>query len=413
MINAFTLIELLIVIAVIAILSLVVIFVINPAVLLEQGRDSSRTSDMTVLNLNVKFASEVASGGGVSLGSPDTVYVSIPDPVATSTAGDQCQGLGLVTLPTGWAYHCAASSTYRNVDGTGWIPINFTTLPGGSPSAVLPVDPVNQTSTFLYYTYVTDTSDEYQLYAHFESPSYQAQEATEGGGSGLDPATYKLGTNVNIAPFAGGMDGYWPFTEGSGATTADLSGYGNTGTLTNVSWISGNQGAALSFNGNNSIVTVNSNADIIGSGPFTFIAWINATTSPYDGPLFSTVYTSCAIIANWAPAAQFSCTNDNYSDSASTGSGSFTSYLGSWSQVAAVRYADGTYTLYINGNQAGSANQNVGSVHVSLGPTTMGCVGDGPPCAPNAEFSGGINNIMLYNRPLSATEIATIYNATK
>jgi prepilin-type N-terminal cleavage/methylation domain-containing protein len=167
--KGFTLIELLVVIAIIAILSVVVILVLNPVVLLEQARDSSRISDLTVLNNNVNFVSQAGIGYGISLGSPDTVYVSIPDPDATSTVGDQCQGLGLRTLPSGWAYHCAASSTYRDVNGTGWVPINFTSLPGGSPSAALPVDPVNQTSSFLYYTYVTDGNGNYQIYAHFES----------------------------------------------------------------------------------------------------------------------------------------------------------------------------------------------------------------------------------------------------
>ncbi len=410
--KGFTLIELLVVIAIIAILSVVVIFALNPVVLLEQGRDSSRMSDMAVLNNNINFASEVGSGGGISLGSPDTVYISIPDPVATSTAGDQCQGLGLGTLPSGWAYHCAASSTYHNVNGTGWVPINFTILPGGSPSGALPVDPVNQTSTFLYYTYVMNSSYQYQLYAHFESPSYQAQESTEGT-PGIDPETYKIGTNVDIAPFAGGMAGYWPFTEGNGATTGDLSGYGNTGTLTNVSWITGTHGAALSFNGNNSIVTL-SNADVIGSGPFTFIAWVNATTSPDLEILFTTGYTGCTIVAAWAPGANFDCTNTNYANVATAGSnGSYTSYLGHWTQVAAVRNINGAYTLYINGSQVGFANQNAGPVTGGGGYTVIGCGGYSPPCAPNGDFSGEMNDIFLYSRPLSATEIAAIYNATQ
>ena|ERR1039457_6451261 len=42
-----------------------------------------------------------ADVNGSSIGQSNTVYVSIPDPTATSTAGDQCQGLGLLTLPTG------------------------------------------------------------------------------------------------------------------------------------------------------------------------------------------------------------------------------------------------------------------------------------------------------------------------
>lgn len=95
--SVFTLIELLIVIAVIAILSVVVILVLNPAELLRQSRDSNRIADMASLNSALGIYSSDQSTG--SLGTINTIYVSIPDPTATSTTGDQCQGLGLPMLP--------------------------------------------------------------------------------------------------------------------------------------------------------------------------------------------------------------------------------------------------------------------------------------------------------------------------
>jgi type II secretory pathway pseudopilin PulG len=98
--SAFTVIELLVVIAMIAILSIVVILTLNPAALLQQSRDSNRVSDMSTLNtaLGVYLAQ-----GGSSLGSSSVVYVSIPDPTATTTAGDQCQGLASEVPPGGLA----------------------------------------------------------------------------------------------------------------------------------------------------------------------------------------------------------------------------------------------------------------------------------------------------------------------
>jgi prepilin-type N-terminal cleavage/methylation domain-containing protein len=93
----FTLIELLVVIAILAVLAVVVILTLNPAGLLQESRDSNRLSDMATLNTSLSLA----DNSGESLGSANTVYVSVPDPVATSTAGDQCQGLGLPTLPGG------------------------------------------------------------------------------------------------------------------------------------------------------------------------------------------------------------------------------------------------------------------------------------------------------------------------
>lgn len=107
--KAFTLIELLIVIAIIAILAVVVIFTLNPPQLLMQSRDANRISDMSTLNSALGF---YLAQGGIALGNSNTVYVSIPDSTATSTAGDQCQGLGLPALPSTYTYQCAASSTY-------------------------------------------------------------------------------------------------------------------------------------------------------------------------------------------------------------------------------------------------------------------------------------------------------------
>src|SRR5712691_11704897 len=100
--SAFTLIELLIVIAIIAVLAVVVILTLSPAELLRQARDSNRLSDMDTIT---KAISLYTLDVGNSLGNASTTYVSIPDPSATSTAGDQCQGLGLPALPSGWGYH--------------------------------------------------------------------------------------------------------------------------------------------------------------------------------------------------------------------------------------------------------------------------------------------------------------------
>src|ERR1700677_2137794 len=92
--KGFTLIELLVVIAIIAILSVVVILTLNPAELLRQNRDSSRLSDMTTLNDAVSlYSQDQSSASNFSLGSSSVVYVSIPDPTATSTSGTNCASL--------------------------------------------------------------------------------------------------------------------------------------------------------------------------------------------------------------------------------------------------------------------------------------------------------------------------------
>jgi len=189
--SAFTLIELLVVIAIIAILAVVVLVTLNPAELLRQSRDSNRLSDLATLNSAINIYNEDQGGGaGYSLGSPSITYLSISDPAASTTARTNCVGVG-GTIATNTPYfNCPASSTARNVNGQGWIPINFTTMSAGSPIGSLPVDPTNSTSSNLYYTYQTNGST-YRLNAIPESQKYQAS-------LGQSPLSFTAGSNTTL-----------------------------------------------------------------------------------------------------------------------------------------------------------------------------------------------------------------------
>jgi prepilin-type N-terminal cleavage/methylation domain-containing protein len=228
--TGFTLIELLVVVAIVAIVAIVLVYTINPAELFRRARDSTRLSDLDTITKAISiYQTDVSSG---SLGVASTTYISIPDPAATTTAGTNCASLGLPSPPSGWSWHCAASSTYRNTDGTGWIPLNFKQISFGSPLGSLPVDPVNTTSTGEYYTYTTGGS--YKLTSRFESEKYTPQAGTDGG---PDPALYEVGSNKDLAPFVGGLVGWWKFDE-TGTTANDSSGYGNNGTMYSSTTIS-------------------------------------------------------------------------------------------------------------------------------------------------------------------------------
>ena len=157
--SAFTLIELLVVIAIIAILAVVVVLTLNPAELLRQSRDADRVSDMATLTSAINLYSADQSGApSYSLGTPSTTYFSFYDPAATSSVGTNCATAGLFQQPYGWSYQCPASSTLRNVNNTGWIPVNFSGISSGSPFGALPIDPSDSSSSHLYYTYTTNGS---------------------------------------------------------------------------------------------------------------------------------------------------------------------------------------------------------------------------------------------------------------
>src|SRR4051812_47242950 len=149
--SAFTLIEFLVVIAIVAVLSVVLVVVLNPTELLNQAKDSNRIANLDQLHSALRVYTYEAPSGFA--GTSSIVYTSLLDPSTTSTLGSDCSSLGLLALPGGWTYHCAASSTYRKADGTGWVPVNFNSVPEVSTVESLPIDPVNSSSTRYYYTY--------------------------------------------------------------------------------------------------------------------------------------------------------------------------------------------------------------------------------------------------------------------
>ncbi len=188
--DSFTLIELIITISIIGILAATVVVVVNPAQLLEQGRDGRRISDLN--SINQAISTYVYQGPGLSgLGSSDTVYVSLPDTTST------CSNLNLPTLPGGWSYHCVTQQNLFHVDGTGWMPVNLTQLPGGSPLSHLSVDPTNSPSTGEYYTYVTNQSS-YELTAEMEANKNRGLGTVAGDDGGENAFMYEIGSALNI-----------------------------------------------------------------------------------------------------------------------------------------------------------------------------------------------------------------------
>lgn len=412
--RGFTLIELLIVIAVVAILSIIVILTINPTQLLMQARDANRLSDMATMNTAVSIFLAQSTN---SLGNGNTVYVSIPDPTATSTAGDQCQGLGLLSLPGSYAYHCAASSTYRNTDGTGWVPINFSTL-SASPIGQLPIDPTNTSSSRFYYTYET-SGTQYEFTMVPESTKYKitgSNDVVTNDGGTLS-SVYERGTKLGLEPLDYGdptLIGYWTFEEGSSSVAYDYSGKNATdtwngtatgtsgyysagkignyaGAFDGVSTYAANAGTSAAFNLTNAV---------------TMVAWVKLTALGVDQKIISkrpsyvlTVY------SNNIPETEIFI--GGVSNDTRSASGGTVLSTGVWYQIAGT-YDGATLKTYVNGvlDRQISVSGNMDTVAY---PITIGKTAD----SAGNYFNGLIDDARVYNRTLSPTEIAALYNGGK
>jgi prepilin-type N-terminal cleavage/methylation domain-containing protein len=404
--KGFTLIELLIVIAIVAILAVVVVLTINPAELLRQGRDVTRISDMGTLNkaVSLYYQDAMSSPSTMFMGTSSVIYVSVPDPTATSTAGNQCTGLGLPTPPTGYTYQCAASSTYMKTNGTGWIPINFNSYSAGAVISKLPTDPVNTTSTNLYYTYETDGIGGFKVAAFFESQKDAPQMASD---SGNDPELYEKGSNLALAS-GRGLVGYWPMDEGMGTTAKDLSGNGNNGTYTLGSWTKGKVGPYAASVGSSSYTQTSyvSFGTPLPSSSFTLSFWANPNGFNAGGMWGNAIFGSENYLTNGFRSALDS-TGFYFWTTQSGGTLSVqggTAVVGRW-DLWTITYTTGTASLYQNGilrvTAAGTYIQNLSNIGLDSG------IGGMP-------WSwGNVDEVRVYNRALSATEIQEMYNAEK
>ena len=195
--------ELLIVIGIMAVLATAATIVLNPAQLLAQARDSQRISDMDALkaalslylsDVSVPYLIETGQG----LNCPTYQYTNVPAGASTSSFSVARSN------PAN-----AASSTARSVGGSGWLPVNFSAISGGSPLAVLPIDPTGSGNNI--YRYACDqTAKSFELNACLESSKYMVKMGEDGGdkpasgavtaGCGNIATTgfYEVGTVLNL-----------------------------------------------------------------------------------------------------------------------------------------------------------------------------------------------------------------------
>lgn len=188
--KGFTLIELIIVIALIALLATTVILVINPVKIFQEARDSQRIADLGQMNSAMSLMLATSSTQP-SMGTGTTrCYVVLAGQTCTARYTNTP---AIVTVIT------PAVVGSQKVDATGWVPVSLGTSPAIS---AWPVDPTNSLTagTGLFYSYAYDASNQWEFSAKMESDKYKnlGTEDVESKDGGNITTLFEVGTNVNL-----------------------------------------------------------------------------------------------------------------------------------------------------------------------------------------------------------------------
>ena len=210
----------------------------------------------------------------------------------------------------------------------------------------------------------------------------------------------KSGESINT-----GLVAWWPLTDGTGTTAADVSTGGNNGTLgTGVTWGTGSVGANAEFP-STLAGRVDTALDLAGENAITVSAWIRNDGSA-DGNSFGKIVTQSqggAFDTYMNKELNISLTLDINSTTVQADNADIPA-IGEWFHVCFVWEQSVTQAVYINGSLSGSGTAD-GSV---IGATTHN-VFIGGTSAATRPWDGGIQNVRIWNTALTAQQVSDIY----
>jgi hypothetical protein len=211
-------------------------------------------------------------------------------------------------------------------------------------------------------------------------------------------------TMDSVAP---GLVGWWMFDEGFGTTAYDNSGNGHHGILAgNPTWAAGHTGGGLAFDGVDDDVRCGSNSSLNITDEVTVSVWIKLTAVDLDQKIAGNqggtgggykfgVFANNRLEFEIRTASGMPVLNRDLA-------GGTILLVGVWYHVAGVYSASGQYIrTFVNG-QLDRELITKEAMGLSAGTFEIGH----EPFAPLYWWNGLMDDIRVYNRALSATEVA-------
>ena len=281
------------------------------------------------------------------------------------------------------------------------VNLAFDSVPSG---LTISIDGVNKQTPFVLDEVIGFQHTISALAQTSGSTSYAFANWSDGGAQthGIVAPTTDQSYVATFTAQSSGLVAAYAFNEVTGTTVADVSGNGNTGTLSGATWsTSGKYANALSFNGSSALVSVADSASLDLTTGMTLEAWVNPSST--SGAWRDVIYKSNDIyyLEGSSPQGQSPAMGGTFSPSPLYGTAALAA--NTWSHLAAT-YDGTTMRLYVNGTQVASQAQT-GTIQTSTGAFSIG--GDS---LYGQYFAGLIDEIRIYNRALSAGEIQTDMN---
>ncbi|MDP0490406.1 MAG: LamG-like jellyroll fold domain-containing protein [Verrucomicrobiota bacterium JB023] len=214
---------------------------------------------------------------------------------------------------------------------------------------------------------------------------------------------------ITEVPNYANLVAHWPIDETSGSQVGDTSGNEFHGTQTNATSTTGFLGNALSFNGSSSTVSIPASTFASISDEISVSMWLyGGSGQARNDSLFYAEDASGGRVLNihlpWSNSqvywdAGYDGQYDRINKAAASGD-----FKGQWNHwVFSKNSSTGVMEIYLNGSlwHSGSGKTK------SISGITNACFGSG---LGTHYYEGMIDELMIFNRSLTSTEVTTLYN---
>lgn len=212
--------------------------------------------------------------------------------------------------------------------------------------------------------------------------------------------------------------GYWKLDEGSGSTAVDEMSNSN-GTVYGGTWVTGVINNGFEVSSASDAIYIPSNEDNLIDGPFSISFWVNldeiASVRETDVSLFNTARSTTPNTTSELYIPQSGAHQDNFYFSSRNEAGNWFSAISvtavtanTWYHIVAANGGNGEYLdIYINGVRDNKTDQ---AFTGDIRPADLRYV-IGSGFTGSTQYGAGIyDEVMIFNRVLSASEVEYLYN---